>query len=151
MTTITLEEIKREHSKVAEMIAEFERKSACRSIEMGAQIIALNPGEEYAGMLINKEGGYCHIVLLPGERESINWKDAKAWAESIGGSLPNRREQSLLFANLKDQFKNDWYWSGEEHTSASDSAWRQYFFNGYQGYSTKNYKLRARAVRRLVI
>ena len=146
---ITLEQIKNEQSRLEALIAAYEMQPKSRTIEIGAQIIALNPGEEYAGLLINKEGGYYHLILLPGERENINWKDATAWAKSIGGSLPTRREQSLLFANLKDHFKQEGYWSSEEHASYSDYAWSQYFDNGDQNCNLKNDELRARAVRRI--
>ncbi len=111
----------------------------------------LKPGELYAGILLGQNGKPDqHIILLPGD-ESKNWKDATAWAESIGGSLPTRREQSLLFANLKDQFKKDWYWSGETHAENNDYAWCQGFRNGYQDIILKSNYYRARAVRRLPI
>lgn len=111
----------------------------------------LKPGELYAGILLGQNGEPDqHIILLPGD-ECKNWQDATAWAESIGGSLPTRREQSLLFANLKDQFKKDWYWSSETHAENNDYAWCQYFTSGNQSYDRKSYGIRARAVRRLVI
>jgi|SRR5450830_1223853 len=110
-------------------------------------------GELYAGILLGKDGAPDqHIFLLPGEAESIKWQAAKEWAESVGGDLPTRREQSLLFANLKEAFQPRWYWSGEQHAATSDYAWSQLFSNGSQGndYGT-SYEGRARAVRRLAI
>lgn len=112
----------------------------------------LKPGEHYAGIILGKDGEPDHhLILLPGEAESVNWKQAKEFAEKAGGELPTRREQSLLFANLKEQFQPRWYWSGEQHASNSGYAWCQDFHDGgqYGGHEFSDY--RARAVRKVVI
>ena len=112
----------------------------------------LKAGEHYAGIILGKDGEPDHhLILLPGEADSVTWEKAKEFAAKVGGELPTRREQSLLFANIKEQFQPRWYWSGEQHVSLSDYAWSQYFDNGYQGTSHKGSNYRARAVRRLVI
>lgn len=112
----------------------------------------LKPGEQYAGILLGQNGAPDqHIILLPGDRDSKSWQAQMDWAASIGGSLPTRREQSLLFANLKDQFQGTWYWSCETHTENDGWAWYQIFGSGSQRYGHKGYSHRARAVRRLVI
>lgn len=110
----------------------------------------LMDGEHYAGIILGKDGkpDY-HLILLPGEVESITWTKAKEWAEKSGGELPNRREQALLYANLKDQFKPAWYWSGEHRAPDSIYAWFQLFDYGNQYDGLKSAELRARAVRRL--
>lgn len=112
----------------------------------------LRPGEVYAGILLGKNGepDY-HLILLPGEKSNINWNKAKEWASSIGGQLPDRREQRVLFANVKEEFAEAWYWSGTPHAGDTDYAWYQTFLNGYQGFSHKSNYFRARAVRRLII
>jgi hypothetical protein len=110
----------------------------------------LKPGERYVGAIIDQDGANGeHIILLPGEAESVNWEDAKEWAATIGGELPNRIESTLLFARMKDEFKADWYWTCEQY--GSGSAWMQYFGSGYQGYDDRGYSCRARAVRRFVL
>ncbi len=115
-------------------------------------IPSLANGELWAGVLLNEDGtpGH-HVILLPGEAERIGWNKAVEWAKEIGGALPTRREQSLLFANLKSQFQPQWYWSGEQHAATSDTAWVQYFDGGYQSLYYKSFEARARAVRRLSI
>ena len=60
-----------------------------------------------------------------------------------------RREQSLLYANLKSEFEEAWYWSCEEHASDGSYAWGQSFYFGSQSITHKSYEGRARAVRRL--
>ena len=112
----------------------------------------LRLGEQYAGLLLGKGGKPDqHIFLLPWEANGVTWNAAVILAQKAGGELPTRREQSLLFANLKDQFKPEWYWSGEQHASTSDYAWIQTFGYGSQYDVRKSFYHRARAVRRLEI
>jgi len=109
-------------------------------------------GEIYAGILLGKNGEPDqHIFLSPGQATDINWADAKAFAEKAGGTLPTRREQALLFANLPEEFEKRYYWSSEQRAGDPGYAWVQYFTDGYQGYGRKSSQYRARAVRRLPI
>ena len=154
MTTITLDSIKAEQNRLAEMIASFEKQSTpCAEFIFPEVEIPLAAGEHYAGLLIGKNGEPCHhLILLPGDASGLNWKDSNAWATGQGGELPTRREQSLLFANLKEQFEKVWYWSAETYEDDTAYAWFHGFDDGGQGYNHKsNYGCRARAVRRLVI
>ena len=112
--------------------------------------IELQPGERYAGVLLDDVGLVSHhLVLLPGDAAKITWPDACTWAAKAGGELPTRREQSLLFANLKGEFQPRWYWSGEAYEHDGSYAWDQVFSGGSQGYDHKSYEGRARAVRRV--
>jgi len=153
MTSITLESIKAEHIRLAEMIATFEKQQATPVFFFPETTITLAPGEHYAGLIVGKDGepSY-HLILLPGDSENLNWSAAITWAEQQDGKLPTRREQALLYANLKDQFESDWYWSAESYDQDSAYAWFQHFGYGYQGGSLKDGNgCRARAVRRLII
>jgi len=115
----------------------------------GIQMPELRAGEKWAGIYLDENGkAVHHVILLPGFRESINWKDAVEWAESIGGVLPDRCEQALLYAFMKAEFKPVWHWSSEQHVAASDCAWLQTFDDGYQNDDLKISKFSARAVRR---
>ncbi len=153
--TITLDAIKAEQSKIAEMIAAFEQQaSETTEILFPEFLIELKYGEEYAGLIVGKDGeSSYHLILLPGQATGVDWADAKEFAAKQGGELPTRREQSLLFANLKEQFDSEYYWSSEQNASASDSdyAWFQSFGNGHQNLNHLSSKLRARSVRRLVL
>ncbi|CAJ0862505.1 hypothetical protein R77567_01654 [Ralstonia sp. LMG 32965] len=149
--TITLQAIKAEHNKVAEMIAAFE-KQATSEYRVAGGTIQLNPGERYAGLILGKDGEPDHhVILLPGDEAELNWDDAKKWAKDQGGELPSRREQSLLYANLKEEFQGTWYWSSEAHERESGWAWYQVFNGGYQDITRQGPELRARAVRRLIL
>jgi len=110
----------------------------------------LNKGERYIGATVSAEGVMTHIILLPGDK-SLTHQKAMEWAAKIGGDLPTRVEQAMLYATAPDEFKKDAYWSNTLHASYSDCAWYQSFDYGSQGYSNTNFKLRARAVRRLII
>ena len=58
---------------------------------------------------------------------------------------------ALFQAGGEQAFDPTWYWSSTQHAAYSDGAWCQDFYGGSQGVITKNYKLRARAVRRVAI
>ena len=115
-----------------------------------AAIGAAFAGGIYAGIIRGVAGAPDqHLVLLPGDADDVDWDAAVAFAASVGGELPTRAEQALLFANLKDQFKPRWYWSSEQ--AGPSHAWHQGFDGGYQYYYYRSYEGRARAVRRLEI
>lgn len=106
----------------------------------------------YAGIARGVDGAPdYHLILLPGAMEEINWDDAMKWAVGIGGDLPTRSEQALLFANLKDQFEERYYWSNTQRADYDGYAWGQSFNGGSQGNGRKSYGNHARAVRRLAI
>ena len=90
-----------------------------------------------------------HLILLPDHPEDeMTHQAATEWAANIGGELPNRPEQALLFAHQRDQFDRDWYWSNTLHESAPGCAWCQSFSYGRQLDGSRYGKLRARAIRR---
>lgn len=111
----------------------------------------LYDGEIHVGIIGNASGDYYHLILLPGDNDDANWQAQMDWAQSIGGYLPDRVEQAMLFKHACEQFKDDWYWSNEHHNCNSDYAWYQRFDQGNQNISRKTNELRARAVRRLSI
>lgn len=112
----------------------------------------LRPGELYAGLMLGVYGWDYHLILLPNEASSVTWEEAQQWAEAQGGSLPIRREQALLYANLQHEFESGWYWSGEQHEVCPDEAWGRGFGNYHeQHYTSKQKRLSARAVRRIYI
>jgi hypothetical protein len=108
----------------------------------------LAKGEVYVGAIVGPDGKGEHVILLAGDKDMITWPDAMAWAKEIGGDLPNRVEQALLFAHHKKRFEERAYWSNSQ--SADERwAWCQTFHYGRQYYYNKDTKLRARAVRRV--
>lgn len=151
METVTIEAIEAQHAEIGKLIETFKTQSITEVVLPAAQI-GLKHGERYAGIILGKDGApNHHLILLPGDAEDMDWEGAKKFAASAGGELPTRREQSLLFANLKEEFEDRWYWSSEQHASDSDYAWCQNFHDGRQDCSHETDELRARAVRRLVI
>lgn len=114
---------------------------------------ALAPGEIYAGPVLAPDGSTTHhLVLLPQRPEKhLDWQAAMAWAASVGGELPNRQEQGLLFANCKPHLPTAWCWSSEEHAEDASFAWSCYFLNGFQNSDHKSFVCSAVAVRRLIL
>ncbi len=115
------------------------------------QIPPLAEGELYIGAIGDAAGNLYHVILLPGDNDDATHEAQLAWAKSIGGDLPNRIEQAMLWANHRDQFQKDLYWSNETHHSESGWAWYQGFSYGGQYNDHRSTELRARAVRRLPI
>ena len=151
MSTVTIDAVIAKQAELAQMI-ETLQNAASFSYGIPAAAINLAPGERYAGLVLSADGEPAHhLILLPGEAEEVTWEQAKEWAAKQGGELPTRQEQALLYANLKSQFKPQWYWSGQAHETESSLAWCQVFRSGDQYYFHKNYEFRARAVRRLII
>ena len=111
----------------------------------------LNEGEIHIAALTDANGELYHLILLPGDNDDATHAAQIEWAQSIGGDLPTRVEQALLWERARDQFKKDWYWSNETHHSESGWAWYQSFDYGTQGDYYERNEFRARAVRRLPI
>ncbi|WP_321789349.1 DUF1566 domain-containing protein [Burkholderia pyrrocinia] len=149
--TITLQAIESEHARIGALIDEFKKQPRASEYHVDATTVPLASGERFAGAILNDDGTLSHyLILLPGQAEDVNWKDAIAWAAERGGELPTRREQSLLFANLKHEFDERYYWSCEQHEENSGWAWYQHFYIGNQGDNHQYLELRARAVRRFI-
>ena len=107
-------------------------------------------GGIYAGVSRGIDGAPDqHLVLITGGAVDVSWDAAGVWAASVGGSLPTRREQRLLMANLPDHFEPHWYWSGEP--AGPSRAWGQDFFFGTQSDYGRWGGACARAVLRLPI
>lgn len=76
---ITIEAIKTEQKKIAEMIAKFESQESTEYLFPETEI-KLKPGEHYSGIILGKTGEYSyHLILLAGEAEDVNWSDAKEY------------------------------------------------------------------------
>ena len=147
---ITLESIEKKHVELGKLIEGFKAQAVTQYVFPETEI-ELKHSESYSGLHIGKDGAPSHhLILLPGEFEGT-YADAMKWAAENGGELPTRREQSLLFANLKEEFKPRYHWSNEQHADASDFAWVQCFELGDQHCDGKIFTYVARAVRRLVI
>jgi len=152
MKTITPEDIaavKAAHAALGERIAKLEASTVEQAFfEYQGKRIPLATGETYVGTIITRYHKY-HLILLPGQVESKKWADAMMWADGIGGALPSRFESALLFATLKDQFDEFWYWTSEKYALNPEYALCQDFGFGSQQYDYQGLVLRARAIRRL--
>ena len=111
--------------------------------------IDLAPGEHYAGAVLDEQGHVKHhLVLMAAKPDGeLAWQAAMDWAAAVGGALPTRQEQALLYANCKPHLKARWHWSCE--TEGSSYAWSCYFGYGTQGYDGRSAEGCAVAVRRL--
>ena len=116
----------------------------------------LAEGETYIGAIGDKNGDVYHLILLSAYNAPADHATQIEWAKSVGGDLPTKLEGAMLFANARNQFEREAYWTNETFVDLDDPedtayAWYQYFDNGTQDYYHKSHRLRARAVRRLPI
>lgn len=153
MSEITLEAIEAKQNELADLIAKFKAVPAAGPVlhRFGEVEIELHPGEHYAGMVLDQEGKLVHHLVLmaatPGKK--LEWQEAMDWAQAVGGELPTRQEQALLYANCKPHLKPEWHWSSETHADDASIAWGCDFFNGCQDLIRKSYDGCAVAVRRI--
>ena len=113
--------------------------------------VPLQQGERYAGLILGRDGAPDHHLLLPPdepELEYLSWHAATAWAASLGHSLPGRREQTLLYAILKEAFRPNWHWSSEPG-DIEDEAWCKDFDTGVAYQTLREFDGYARCVRRV--
>lgn len=151
MTAVTLEAIEAKQTELAAMIQQLQKQAVqTRVIEIESCDIELSPGEHYAGAVLDEDGQHQHHLVLMAQRPAtkLNWQAAMDWAKSVGGYLPFRQEQALLYANCKAHLQTEWHWSCETHKEDASYAWCCYFLYGYQYGSLKSYEGCAVAVRR---
>jgi len=79
--------------------------------------------------------------------KELNWEDAKKWCEEQGEGwrLPTRFELLEAYEQKVSGFTANGYWSSTEYSS--DSAWNQYFYNGYQDTGSKYSRYYVRCIR----
>jgi len=132
-----IEKLRAQHAPVLHRVPEAE--------------ITLRPGERYAGLVLDADGKVMHHLVLMAERPAgdLDWADAMAWAASVGGTLPNRQEHALLFANCKPHLKPVWHWSCQEYEENASGAWHCAFYYGDQDTTRKSAEGAAVAVRRV--
>jgi len=110
----------------------------------------------YAGVVRGRRGApNCILIVSEDDRSFVKWEAAAAWAKGLAPAgdftLPTRDELRILFANARELFATEWYWSSEEVAGVAQCAWCQGFDNGTQSSLHKFNELRARAVRRVAI
>ena len=121
--------------------------------------LMIDRGGLYAGILRGETGEPDYRLYLAPEPKdlSLPWAKAMSYAKAFKSSalhdftLPTRREQRLLWANLPEHFDSAWYWSNEQYAGYSDYAWMQNFGNGNQYIVLKSLSYRVRLVRRVPI
>ena len=154
MPPITLEDIQARQSELAQMIQQLATQGQqSREIQIEARTLTLQPGEHYAGAVLDENGRHLHHLILIAHRPAskLNWQDAVDWASGnlVNGHLPTRQELALLYANCKPHLEPTWHWSCETHEDDASYAWHCFFDDGYQYGLHKSYEGSVVAVRRV--
>lgn len=100
---------------------------------------------------IGEVNGKCYYLGPEADRK-MNWKEARAWCESLGENfeLPSRIIMLMCCNNkeLRKQFKmDDYYWLSDDYRYNTSLGWHQNFTTGGQGTTIKTDTLYVRAVR----
>jgi hypothetical protein len=109
-------------------------------------------GGEVMGVMAGQNDAMDYLLIDLGvePEKDLTWSEAKTWAKSVGGELPTRREQSMMFGNRRTgQYQPRWYWSCEPYAGYEQYAWLQTFNYGFQYGDRKGDHGKARAVRRV--
>lgn len=151
MSPVTLQTIQAKQTELAMMIMQFKDQQESREIDILDCTITLQPGEHYAGAVLDTDGEHLHHLVLMAEvpDSKLAWQSAMDWATSVGGTLPTSQEQALLFANCKPHLQPVWHWSSETHADNASFAWYCSFYRGGQGSRDKSFGGSAVAVRRV--
>ena len=145
---MNIETIKAKQAELEKLIEQLQAQTTV--IEIKERTVKLHPGEHYAGAVLDADGNHLHdLILLPQHGKRMTWEKAKKWAEEIGGALPTRQEQTMIFANCKPHLEGVCHWSCEEYEEDASYAWICYFSSGHQVNHHKNGELAAVAVRRV--
>lgn len=108
-------------------------------------------GTELAGEFSQRDGMHNTYLILASDSE--NQIASHCTALLIDGHKdfywPSQRELSLLHANLPEHFEKTWHWSSSQFSARH--AWAQDFEFGTQYFGSKDDKLAAQAVRRILI
>ena len=102
-------------------------------------------GGTFIGITTQPDGTHHAVALLPDQGSNLTHPQAVVWAEALGATLPTRPIAALLFANAKDQLRDEWHWCME--TSGASYAWSCDFHDGRQGDDHKCFEGSAVAVR----
>lgn len=106
---------------------------------------------EYAGVTVFENQPF-DLVLLSADFDRGDHETALKWAAGKNAMLPSRFDNLILFTNMKDRFKTDYYyWCADLHAGNPVYAWFQNFGNGRQTWNGRSCNFRAVAVRRYAI
>lgn len=125
--------------------------------QIGAPVPGLD-GAVYAG-IAPAEGDMpqAHLVLWINTPETLQNHEASVELAAdvhidTESHLPSRTESALLYATVRDQINQDfWYWTSTYYDEDKDAAFVQYFGDGTQYGSTLYNFIRALAVSRFAL
>ena len=117
-------------------------------VKTGATGTAIGTGQANTTAIVNMQGPGSYAAQLCNDLVLGGYSD---WY------LPSRDELHILYHNIGQWnalglgnvggFADFCYWSSSEHPSSRSQAWKQYFGPGSEGWFSKTYTWRVRAVR----
>ena len=122
--SITFEEAETQLKAFADRLIQQLRSSAARLIDQPALQIELQPGEWYAGAVLNEDGSVKHhLIVADSDNAGRTFAQVQAWAAARELSALTRQESRLIVAHRYSRLPGmSWFWTSEEHEDAS-YAW----------------------------
>jgi hypothetical protein len=150
MSEVTLELVQAKQTELAALIEKLARSSL--TVRIPAVEIVLQPGEWYAGAVLNEDGSVKHHIVVAAVSESkLDYEDAQTFARDRGLSAPTRQETRLIVANKYERLASlSWIWTCEPYEGNDECAWDCYLYDGGVSNDVRSAEGGAVAVRRVV-
>ena len=141
-------------------VSQSDLDALAESFEGYTAPLDLQIGDIHAGGIvfqINENGS--GLVAAMEDIGPYNWSEALSEASNYssegytGWHLPSSETLELMYNTIgqgsdnSGNFEYDWYWSSSEGAPDTTEAWYIDFWNGYEGYISKNSQFRVRLIR----
>ena len=148
--SITLQDIESKQDELLALIASFKQQSQTTTLRIPAVELELQPGEWYAGALLNEDGSVKHHTIVAKiSNDGNDYTAAQAMAADAGLSAPTFQEARLIVAHRYGRLAGmSWFWLCEPHSNSA-CAWLCDLGGGNVGYISRSAGGGAVAVRRV--
>lgn len=144
-------------------VARSAKKSARKTAPMPLNKLRIGKryaefGGVYMGIAVGENRAHNYMVFRGRYADKkLNHADALKFAADCKDGkftdweLPNRTTGALLYANGRDDARQDWHWLKETYAGHDAYAWCQHFSYGSQSINHKNDEFEVVLVRRVLI
>jgi hypothetical protein len=148
--SITLQDIESKQDELLALIASFKQQSQTTTLRIPAIELELQPGEWYAGAVLNEDGSVKHhTIVAKVSADGNDFDAAQDMAADAGLSAPTFQEARLIVAHRYGRLAGmSWFWLAEPHSNSA-YAWYCYLGSGNVNYNHRSAGGGALAVRRV--
>jgi hypothetical protein len=149
MSEVTIELVQAKQAELAAMIEKLQQPKST-TLRIPAAEIVLDPGEWYAGAVLNDDGTVKHhTIVVKTSNGGHDFDGAKAFAKEDGLSAPSDQEARLIVAHKGNHLDGmSWFWLSKVHSNPA-YAWNCYLTSGDVDDNDRSAEGGAVAVRRV--